>query len=582
MKHKIILHISVLLLSCNAFCQTYINNVTILDVEKMKLLPKQTVIVKDDIISAIVPSGKITIPVNATVIDGQGKFLLPGMTDAHVHFFQSGGLYTRPDAIDLRKDMPYDKELAWVHNNMEDLLHRYLRAGITNVIDVGSSISFLEQRDSFINRKDVPSIFITGPLATTWEPSVYVGLKKDEPFALVKNEKEARKSVLDQLPYHTDFIKVWYIVDRDSVEATARAFVPLFKIIVDEAHKHGLKVTVHATERITAQLAVENGCDFLVHQVEDEIVPDDFIKLLKRKNVILCPTLIVADGYDNTFAQRKNYTYYDLTTSNPTAIGSLLDLQHSSDTITVQKYYKWATSAKTVNASHHTDSIRMINTKKMIDAGITIAAGTDAGNIGTQHASSFVKELKAMQSSGLTNWQIIQSATINGAKVLGKENIFGSIAVGKKANMVLLDANPIDNLENLTKINTVINRGEIFEPNELVKETAVALVQKSVNAYNAGNLEAYLEPFSDSVEFYFYPNSLMGKGKNIMRKYFADNTKEFPHIQITERMVYKNTMVVDKENLFFKDGGKMESMRIYEIWNNKITSVKWYLVLEKR
>ena len=65
---------------------------------------------------------------------------MPGLTDAHVHFFQSGGLYTRPDAIDFRKYKPYDKEIDWVHNNMEDFLRRYIQCGITSVIDVGCNL----------------------------------------------------------------------------------------------------------------------------------------------------------------------------------------------------------------------------------------------------------------------------------------------------------------------------------------------------------------------------------------------------------------------------------------------------------
>ena len=99
------------LISVSAFSQIYITNVTVLDVVKQKLIPGQTVMIKDDIISNIQSSKKIKLPADATVIDGTGKFLMPGLTDAHVHFFQSGGLYTRPDAIDFRKDKPYDKEI---------------------------------------------------------------------------------------------------------------------------------------------------------------------------------------------------------------------------------------------------------------------------------------------------------------------------------------------------------------------------------------------------------------------------------------------------------------------------------------
>ena len=98
------------------FCQTYITNVTIVDVEKQKLIPEQTVVITGNIISGIQSSKGSKIPANATTVDGKGKFLMPGLTDAHVHFFQSGGLYTRPDAIDLRKYAPYENEVEWAHN----------------------------------------------------------------------------------------------------------------------------------------------------------------------------------------------------------------------------------------------------------------------------------------------------------------------------------------------------------------------------------------------------------------------------------------------------------------------------------
>ena len=105
----------------------------------------------------------------------------------------------------------------------------------------------------------------------------------------------------------------------------------------------------------------------------------------------------------------------------------------------------------------------------MIDGGITIVAGTDAGNIGTQHASSLFDELKAMKQSGLSNWQIIQSATINPTKILDKQESLGSVAVGKKADLVLLNGNPVENLDNITHIDLVINKGKVIDPGKIVR-----------------------------------------------------------------------------------------------------------------
>ena len=574
MKSKTAFLIYFILVTFPSFCQTYITNVTVVDVDKQRLVPGQTVIITGDIISATGPSNKVKIPSGATVIEGKGKYLMPGLTDAHVHFFQSGGLYARPDGIDLRKDVPYEKEIAWTHNNMEDFLRRYLRLGITSVIDVGSTISFLQQRDTFANKNYAPAIYMTGPLLTSYEPDEYLHLKNDEPFSLVKTEEDGVKYVQQQLPYHPDFIKIWYIA---ASAADAKKFQPIAKAIIDEAHKNNLKVAVHATERITAQLAVESGCDYLVHDIEDEIVPDAFVQLLKTKKVILCPTLIVADGYDNTFAQKNVYTLYDLINANPQAIGSITDLRHLPDSLIIDRYKSHFASDAVARASAHTDSIRMVNLKKMSDAGVIIVAGTDAGNIGTQHASSFFSELKAMQKSGMSNWQIIRSATINPAKIFDKEKTEGSIATGKKANAILLNANPVENLENLKNIDLVINKGFVINPDTLIKETPLALVERQLNAYNEGNIDALLEPYADDVEFYNSRGTLLGKGKDYMKKDYEKLFKEAPgiHCEIEERIIQGN-VIFDKEKITVERKYRKEGAVIYQIENNKIGKVTFF------
>ncbi|MEP7253004.1 MAG: amidohydrolase family protein [Ginsengibacter sp.] len=571
MKNRTVLIVALILFSVRSIGQTYISNVTVVDVDKQKLVPHQTVIIKDDLITGIQSSSKAKIPAGADVIDGAGKYLMPGLTDAHVHFFQSGGLYARPDAIDLRKDAPYKQEITWAHNNMEDFLRRYTMLGITSVIDVGSTIHFLQQRDTFVNKNYAPAIYMTGPLLTSYEPDEYFNLKNDEPFFLVKTPDEGVKYVQQQLPYHPDFIKIWYIAE--SAEA-AKKFEPTAKAIIDEAHRNNLKVAVHATERLTAQLAVESGCDYLVHEVEDEIVSDNFVKLLKTKKVILCPTLTVADNYDFTFAQEYKYSAYDLINSNPVTIGSLTDLRHLPDSAIISRYKTHFSSNAVKHISSRTDSVRMVNLKKMSDAGVIIVAGTDAGNIGTQHASSLLSELKAMKASGMSTWQVIRSATINSAKIFDSEKSEGSIAVGKTANAVLLNANPIDALDNLKDIELVINRGAIFHPYSLIAETPVTIVEHQLNAYNMGNIDAFLASYSDDIELYDFPSKLSGKGKEDMRKDYQNSFTTFPglHCEILERIVQGN-VIIDKEKVTGVGPVPLIGTVIYEINNNKISKV---------
>ncbi len=561
--------------SFTLYSQTYITNVTIADTENQKLAPNQTVEITDDIITKIQSSKKIKTPTGATIIDGNGKYLIPGLVDAHVHFFQSGGLYTRPDAIDLRGDMPYQKELENNHKTMPETMDRYLKNGITTVIDVGASYNYLKQRDQYKNDTKALNVLMTGPLLTTYEPKVYEDLDNEAPFSLVKTIEDGRKMVQEQLPFNPDFIKIWYIVGADglAVEESAQKSLPIIKGIIEEAHKNNLKVAVHATERITAQLAVENGADFLVHSVDDELINDDFVQLLKKNKTILCPTLIVYDGYKNTFNHQTSFNEYELLISDPYQLGSLMDVKHASDSLLIDNYKNMASSERFLENSKKKNKTMMTNLKKLSDAGVLIATGTDAGNIGTLHASSYLKELLAMQQAGMSNWQIMRASTINGAMVLNKENEFGSVSVGKKANLVLLNGNPIENLENITKIERVINNGNVIEPNNLVKDTPEILAQRQLNAYNQRNIEAFLEPYADDVEVYNYPDQLQFKGKENMRAGYSkmfENVTNL-HCELKERIIQGN-IVIDKESVRFGER-IIEAVAIYHIEDDKIKKV---------
>ncbi len=553
--------------------QTYITNTTIVDVENQKLIPNQTVTITDDLISNIQSHKKVKLPENASIIDGTGKYLMPGLTDAHIHFAQNGGLYTRPDVIDLRAFSSFENEIQLTKDDMEQKLLRYLKQGITNVIDVGSNFNFLEQRKDFITKDSLPSIFITGPLLTTYQPKVYESYPENKPFILTKTIEDGIKGVQQQLPYKPDFIKIWYIAGADglSVEASARKNLPIVKAIIDEAHNNNLKVAVHATERITAQLAVENGADFLVHFIDDEILKNDFIQLMKKNKTILIPTLIVPSGYNKTFAQTLSFSAHELQNADPYQLGSLLDLKHLSDTTLVNNY-KNSSRAQSAR-SKTSDSIAMVNTKILADAGVLLATGTDAGNIGTLHASSYLAELQVMQQSGMSTWQILTASTLNGAKILDKQNEFGTVSIGKKANLVLLNANPVEDIDNIININRVINNGVVIEPEELLKDTPADLAQRQLNAYNLRDIDAFLEPYAEDVEIYTFPDELQTKGKDNMRKIYTSMFENTPnlHCELVNRIVQGNT-VIDQERVQF--GNQIvEAIAVYHVEDGKIKKV---------
>ncbi|GAG81672.1 unnamed protein product, partial [marine sediment metagenome] len=246
---------------------------------------------------------------------------------------------------------------------------------------------------------------------------------------------------------------------------------------------------------------------------------------------------------------------------------------HLPDTLLINQYKTNSNSKASIARFNKADSISMVNLKLLSDAGVLIATGTDAGNIGTLHASSYLAELQAMKKSGMNNWQILQASTINGAKILNKESEFGSVVIGKKANLILLDANPVEDLENITKINRVINKGVVFDPMELVKDLPEALAQRQLNAYNLRNIEAFLEPYAEDVEVYNYPDKLMSKGKETMRKNYSKMFENTPnlHCELVGRIVQGN-IVIDKERVQFGEI-TIEATAIYHIENKKISKV---------
>lgn len=564
----------VVLLPLSIVAQVLVKNVNVLDVEKQKVLSGYDVVVLDGVIVSVEKGKQYKLPPGTTVIDGTGKYLSPGLTDAHIHFFQSGGLFARPDAIDLRKYQPIDKEIKWTHDNIEDLLSRYMAAGITSVIDVGATFNLLEIRDTVTNKINTPVISMTGPLLTTWLPPVYKNLGKNAPFIEIKSEEDAIKGVQEELKYNADFIKIWYIVLDKDKEKGARANYSIVKAAIDEAHKNNKRVAVHATERITAQLAVEAGADFLVHSVEDEFITDEFVLLLKKKNTVLCPTLIVGNNYSKVFGDQYPNTTYELEHAHPFTISTIIDYPWP-DTAIAKNYINSIKARGNVGHPTHGDTIIAVNLKKLVDAGVLIATGTDAGNIGTQHATSYFDELTAMEKAGLTNWQLLQASTINGAKAVGQQELWGSIAKNKIGNMVLFSSNPLESLDNWKKVELVINKGNVIKPDTIVNNTPVMLVQQQLNAYNAHDLDAFLEPYAEDVEIYSTNGTLQMNGKEEMRKNYTFITK-FPDLycRLVNRIVMNNT-IIDHEEIWLssKPVNLRYGVAIYVIEKGKIKKV---------
>ncbi|ELR73518.1 putative steroid delta-isomerase domain protein [Fulvivirga imtechensis AK7] len=546
-----------------------IRNVNVIDVESGKVSKNYGVLIANGKISWIGPDKKMKFREGTQVVDATGKYLMPGLIDGHIHFFQSGSLYTRPDVVDLTAQMSYQEERENGFNNSIDYLKRYLRLGITTVVDVGGPFNNFVIRDSISKTIASPNVLVTGPLFSIVERKQ---LELNDPPIVKVASKAGIDSLFNKmLPYKPDFVKIWYISGKNY---PAEESFPLVKYIAELCAKNDLKLAVHATQLKTAQLAVEAGANILVHSVEDEVIPDDFIKVLKSKDVTYVPTLIVRSNYQRTFAGRLTHHPQDLKWANAFAYGSLMDTE-AMDTASLPRVIKWYRNNELQDSYFEPDSVMQVNLRKLFSTGVNVVTGTDAGNIGTLHASSYIRELEAMQDAGLTNAGILKASTINAASGYGLGDRLGTVETGKRADLLLLKSNPLDSLHHLNSLQAVIKDGKLIDVDTILSESPEAIVQRQINAYNARNVDAFAETFSEDVEIYNSEGNLKTKGRERLRKGYAKMFEKVPdlHCEIENRIVINNK-VIDKEKVRV-NGKYFHTVAIYEVVDGKIAKVRF-------
>jgi imidazolonepropionase-like amidohydrolase len=411
-----------------------------------------TVLVRGERIAAVGPAEHIALPDDARVIDLSGHWIIPGLIDAHVHFFQSGSLYTRPDVIDLRRFWPYDREIAWIRARMPATLARYLASGITSVVDLAGPDWVLEVRELAQQTPGAPRVRVTGPGLASLLPPPLTG--QHAPAVIVGNPEEARREVVRLASRRPDLIKIWFAptpaMDLDREFAWIEA-------AVEEGHALGLRVAAHATELELARRMVQAGVDILVHSVDDKAVDDAFVDLLKRRGVIYVTTLGVAEGYREALGQQPRLNAIERRLGDPAVIDSLDDL--------LERFPRYRPPALPVD-----NRMALHNLARLHAAGVTVAAGSDAGNIGTLHGPALHGELALMAEAGLSPRDILVTATRNGAMVAGLEHELGTLEVGKLADMLVLSADPLEDIRHTRRIAAIIKGGVVYQSEQLLHQ----------------------------------------------------------------------------------------------------------------
>jgi imidazolonepropionase-like amidohydrolase len=446
---------------------TVIANGTAIDPGSGKVIPNAALIIKGDRLTSIVQNSS-DLPKGDTVIDAKGKFILPGYIDTHVHFFQSGDIFTRPDAVDLNAVRSYQDEHDWIEKNLPDVFARYLRCGITSVVDVGGPLWNFKVRRLANSTAKAPRVAIAGPLISSVSRT-QLELNGDPPIVKIDTPEQGREMVRKLAAEKPDYIKIWYIVNPEN---PVEKFRPTVHAVVEESHRLKLRVAVHATELEAARASVEEGADLLVHSVNDKLVDDAFVKLLKDKGTILTPTLVVFERYGRTFANKLELTPEEKAWGNPEVIASLDVTKIPEDKRPDRLKKAMENPQPILDSIQKTYDVALKNLKTLEDAGVTIATGTDAGNIGTIHGPAIFREFQLMKQAGLTPMQILQCTTANAAKTFGGDTgaKIGSLKPDNYADLVILKSNPLDDIKNASDIDSVMKGGVVYQADSILSK----------------------------------------------------------------------------------------------------------------
>ena len=372
-----------------------------------------TIVMENGRIRDVGPSSKLSIPAGATVVDLKGKFVTPGIINAHGHV----GAKTEPQ------------------------LRQYALYGVT------TATSMQTDPDEVVQVREAQK---RGELRGARVSTVKYRFAPDPEVA---TPDQARAKVDEIVAGGADYIKVWV----DSGFGTRAKLTPEFcAAVLEQARKHGKLTFGHAYELSDAKMLVEQGLNVLAHNIRDREVDSDFIAVLKQRNVTLIPTLI-RDEF--LFAYGDAPAWID---------DPFFQKFVPAERMAVLKTKIRDEQAKNPQRPLLKAGFEMnkINLKKLSDGGVRIALGTDSGGAADRffvQGYSEHREMELMVQSGLTPMQVIQSFSKGASEALGIDKEFGTLAKGKTADLLVLEKNPVENITNMRSIQTIYLGGKKFE-----------------------------------------------------------------------------------------------------------------------
>jgi imidazolonepropionase-like amidohydrolase len=426
---------------------TVITHVTVVNPGTSSVQRNQTVVVTGDRITSVSDAEKFQVPKNARVIDATGQYLIPGLWDMHVHSAFGD----------------------WFPGGRDIILPLFIANGVTGVRDMGGDIPVLSEWRSEIESGRIvgPRMVISGPMLDGNLPNG----KLRFPSSIAVSTPASVVAAVDSLKAQgVDFIKVQSVISRDAY-LTAAA----------EAHKQGLPIVGHVPDKVRIREVVEAGQKSIEHLMGIfegcSTEEDRFIKgegnlklLLTTQDQQRCDSLI------KLLAQNQTWQVPTLAWQRGGTFLDQRDLKHDPLDKYVPPYWRDVTWRRFTNEmmpdllrdplalrqEYFADNLHIVGA--MHRAGVPFMAGTDtAPGVYIVPGFSLHDELANFVEAGFTPMEALQTATSNPARFLGREASLGSVEPGKVADLVVLSANPLEDIRNTRKISIVVANGQFFD-----------------------------------------------------------------------------------------------------------------------
>lgn len=365
----------------------------------------------------------VAIPGKAEVIDAEGKTIMPALIAAHSHLGVLKG--TKPDSANVTEE------------NVLRQLGVYGRYGIGTVVSLGADGEFIYKLREARRGKpsDGPAVLTAGLGfgAAGGVPPMGSGLERVHRPATAD---EARKQVAALARLKPDFVKIW--IDDAGGNLPVRMTREVRRAIIDEAHRHGIKVAAHVYYLADAKELVAEGVDILAHSIRDKVVDEEIITAMKQRGTTYIPTLFLDEAFF-IYADKPEW----------------METEFFRNALEPGVEEMFA-SFKERPGARETLGRAMENVKRLHEAGIKVGLGTDSGAqpLRVQGFGEH-RELQLLVAAGLAPAEVIRIATGNSAEIIGDEARTGTLEAGKQADFLILGGDPTVDIRNTEKIEAV-------------------------------------------------------------------------------------------------------------------------------